>query len=376
MSNYFDIQAIQDALTEEDIIKIATELGSSSYKRESQKELIFNTSICHSGNSMKLYCYRNETEDGHYIWQFHCYTCGDSYNVFELVLRARRNQGIILTFPQAVKYVASISNNMFYSNTDAEHIDRITDWDWINRLKNAKRKKNEIPVLSEINEHILEIFCPYPHENWLKEGISRVSMKKYQISYWGKENKIIIPHRDINGRLIGIRGRSLNKDEVEAGFKYMPISIEGKELAHKLGNNLYGLCQNEEAIKRVKKVVLFESEKSVLLCDTYYHQNNFSLAVCGSSLTDTQCRILRKLGVNEVMLAFDKEYEDSNSREAEAYGNKLLGLANKLTPFCTVYILWDRESLLERKDSPADRGKEILERLMKTKVEIKTKGIE
>lgn len=371
MGNYFDIKAIQAALTKEDVIRIVADLGSPEYRTGNSGELIFR-SICHGSDSWKLYYYHEPHNEypGHI---FHCYSrCGDSFSIFELVIRARRQQGVILTFSQAVKYVASITNNMFYSGTDSEATYRINDWDWIKKYKNIK-KKNAIPQLSEINEHILEIFCPYPHELWLAEGISKESMKKYQISYWGKENKIIIPHRDVQGRLIGIRGRSLNDDEVKAGFKYMPINIEGRELRHSVGSNLYGVCQNEEAIRRIGKLVLFESEKSVLKCDTYYQQNNFSVAVCGSNLTDTQCRLIRSLGVREVMLAFDKEYDDPNSKLAEVYGNKLIAKANKLTPYFTVYILWDTENLLNRQDSPADQGKDILEKLMKNKIEIKTK---
>ena len=362
MSNFFNIKAITEALSKEDVIKIATELGSDGYKEGSSGELIFR-SICHGSDSWKLYYY-HEAKDNYPAKIFHCYSrCGDSFSIFELVIRARRQQGIILSFSQAVKYVASITNKMFYSNTDNEEDTSyiINDWEWINKFKNIKRQ-HSIPQLSEINEHILEIFCPYPHELWLNEGISR-------------ENKIIIPHRDIDGRLIGIRGRALNKEEVDAGYKYMPINIEGKELKHTLGNNLYGLCQNEEAIRRLGKLVIFESEKSVMLCDTYYHQNNFSVAVCGSNITDTQCRLIRNLGVNEVMIAFDKEFTDPDSKAAEVYGNKIINKAKRLTPYFTVYVIWDNLGLLKMKDSPADKGKEVLEKLMKNKIEIQTKGV-
>ena len=44
------------------------------------------------------------------------------------------------------------------------------------------------------------------------------------------------------------------------------------------------------------------------------------------------------------------------------------------TPYCQVYILWDDANLLDHKDSPCDKGKEILEVLMKHKYEIKTKN--
>lgn len=359
---YLDKDRIKQSLSIDDIKTILADLGSDDPIETGKHELCFQT-VCHGGNSHKLYYYPDSK-------MFHCYTtCGDSMDVYELVIRARRTQGINITFPQAVKYVASVTNNMFYSNSKIQNY-KIDDWNWINKIKSIKNKKS-IPQLAEINEHILEIFCPYPHELWLEEGISSESMKKYQISYWGEENKIIIPHRDIEGRLIGVRGRALNQVDIEAKRKYMPITIEGKVLKHTLGNNLYGLCQNEEAIKRFKKIIVFESEKSVLLCDTYYHQNNFSVAACGSNLTDTQCRIIRNLGVNEVMIAFDKEYLETKSKLAEVYMNKLLRLAYKLVPYCTVYILMDTEDLLQQKDSPADRGKDVLEKLMKTKIEVK-----
>lgn len=373
MNGYLNKKAILDALTKEDVINICVDLGSAGYRTGTSGELIFQT-ICHGGDSWKLYYY-HEATDKYPGKIFHCYTqCSESFGIFELVIRARKSQGISINFFQALKYVASITNHMYYSSGDdaAEHY-LIDDWSWINRLKKIK-KPNSIPKLSTINEHILEIFAPFPHEEWLQEGISAESMKKYQISYWGQENKIIIPHRDINGRLIGIRGRALNPEDIEDGKKYMPISIQGNCLKHTLGNNLYGLCQNEEAIKRIGKIVLFESEKSVMFCDTYYHQNNFTVAVCGSNITDTQCRIIRSLGVKEVMIAFDKEYEDIDTYQAELYGNKLKKLASKLTPYCTVYILWDTDGILRRQDSPADKGQEALEILMKKKVEITTNG--
>ncbi len=413
---YLDAQEISQKLTQEDIIKICSDLGNGMYEKDNEGHLIFSTELCHEdGDSMKLYLYENT--ESKMRWMFHCYTCADTYDIYELVIRARRKQGITISFPQAVKYVANISNNVFYKKDHSIQEEKIDDWNWINRLKSSQNKKS-IPQLSEINEHILEVFCPYPHEIWLEEGIGKDSMKKYQISYWGEQNKIIIPHRDIDGRLIGIRGRALNKSDLEAKRKYMPITIQGKVLKHTLGNNLYGLCQNEEAIKRMGKIIVFESdleakrkympitiqgkvlkhtlgnnlyglcqneeaikrmgkiivfesEKSVLLCDTYYQQNNFSVAVCGSNITDTQCRMIRALGVSEVIIAFDKEYENAKSKLAEAYYNKLLKLAYKLTPYCTVYLLMDTEDLLKQKDSPADRGKEILEKLMKSKIEVR-----
>lgn len=375
MAGYLDKDAIIESLTIKDVIAILTDLGSVPPIDYGDSGLAFQT-VCHGGTNTKLYYYHEGT-DIYPAKLFHCYTkCGESFGIIELVIRAKRAQGKTITFYQALRYIANITDNMFYSKGMREKKDtNITDdWEWINKFKKKnQRTKREIPQLSEISEHILELFYYAPHIEWLNDGISRNSIIKYEISYYGLTNKIIIPHRDLDGRLIGIRGRALCEREIEEGYKYMPITIEGETLSHKLGLNLYGLYHCQEAIKRMGKIMLVEGEKSALLGDTFYGANNFVVATCGSSLTDTQCQIIRSLGVREVFIAYDKEYENHESRKAEVYYNKLLKLAHKLTPYVTVYLVMDRQNLLKKQESPLDRGKKVLEKLMKDKILITTK---
>jgi hypothetical protein len=87
------------------------------------------------------------------------------------------------------------------------------------------------------------------------------------------------------------------------------------------------------------------------------------------------------LGVEEVFIAFDKyrakEKDESNElyqKRFYDYQEKLIKYANKFSPYCRVYILWDNDNLLDHKDSPADKGREVLEVLMKNKIEITTGG--
>ena len=97
METYINKEAILQALTKEDIIHICTDLGSQGYKTGSNGELIFQT-ICHGGDSWKLYYY-HEARDEYPAKIFHCYTkCSESFGVYELVIRARKSQGITLTF--------------------------------------------------------------------------------------------------------------------------------------------------------------------------------------------------------------------------------------------------------------------------------------
>ncbi len=223
-----------------------------------------------------------------------------------------------------------------------------------------------------LNDNILQIFSNLHHSDWLNEGITNQTMEKYEIGYYGKDNAITIPHRDIDGRLIGIRKRNLNKKEVELGMKYTPVRIQGVDLSHKLGWNLYGLYQNKDVIRKLGKVVLWEAEKSVLKMDAWYPDNNFSVSLCGSNLTSEQITLLLSLGIREVIIGLDKQFEDCDSKAAQLWAKKNINMALRLAPYFQVFVIWDSNNLLDYKDAPCDKTKEILETLMRDKIEIKS----
>lgn len=96
---------------------------------------------------------------------------------------------------------------------------------------------------------------------WLQEGISQDVIEKAGIGYYPGSDMITIPHYDINGKFIGLRGRALASDDVEQFGKYRPVRIMNKIYNHPLGMNLYGLNWNKENIKNMNKAILFESEQ-------------------------------------------------------------------------------------------------------------------
>jgi DNA primase len=71
--------------------------------------------------------------------------------------------------------------------------------------------------------------------------------------------------------------------------------------------NLYGLNWNKDHIKTIKKAIIVEGEKSVLLYASYFGwDNNICVACCGSSISAYQVQFLLDLGVEEIVIAFDK----------------------------------------------------------------------
>ena len=54
------------------------------------------------------------------------------------------------------------------------------------------------------------------------------------------------------------------------------------------------------------------------------------------------------------------------------YEAKLLRITQPLTPYFDVYVIFDYEGLLDYKQSPFDRNKDVLLRLMKTKKPVRS----
>lgn len=363
-----DKDYIIENITEEQILDIMSDFGANPRVTKT-KEIWFNT-ICHGGDSNKL-CYFRDSKE------FNCYTNCGKMNIFGLVMHVKN-----CTFYESIVFVGSKmgigSRNGFItkSNGSKQELNKLDKY-----INLRKHKEKPLEHLKKIKDYILKYFeNDVFYSGWIEEGISIESMEKYNIMWYELEKHIIIPHYNINNELIGIRRRSLQ--EKDKKNKYMPEIIQGIEYGHSLGMNLFGLNINKDAIKKYKKVVIVESEKSVLLSDTYYGENSFVVATCGFNISNWQRDILLSLGIEEVILGFDKDFEIVNYEDLEEdsqellkykrYVKRIYNLAYKFVPYCRTYVLWDNTNMLDKKDSPFDKGKEVLEILMKNKKEITT----
>lgn len=328
-------------------------LGAELVK-ETDKYIIFPT-ICHNIDaneaSSKLYYYKNNH-------LFYCYTECGPMNIFQFLKHYYETREIEYDWYEDIFSViekCSVSKNMeqFTVAKQEKYVDRF--------------KKRTAPELTVYSNKILDIFIKtYPVE-WLNDGITSAAMDKFNILYSISQNKIVIPHFDVKGNLIGIRGRALNDWEVELGGKYMPIKIEDKWYTHPLSLNLYGLDKNLSNIQQSGIVYLFESEKSVLQMEGF-DINNCAVAVCGSNFNKFQLNLLLKYcHPKEIVVCFDKE---ENAGE-DKYFNKLYKLCQKYSNYCNFSFIYDRENLLDMKDSPTDKGEETFKKLLDRRIMVK-----
>ena len=147
----------------------------------------------------------------------------------------------------------------------------------------------------------------------------------------------------------------------------MPVQIEGKWYSHPLSLNLYGLNWTKDNIKRVGVCFLCESEKAVLQMEGWDFAN-CAVAVCGSQFNKHALKLLlARARPREIVICFDKEEKPGS----EDYFNKLYSIGKKYQNYCDFSFIYDRENLLDMKDSPTDKGSEVFWKLYKRRVRIK-----
>ena len=145
---------------------------------------------------MKLYYY-----DKSHL--FHCYTeCGESFNIYGLI---ERRYSVLKKDFNIYHIYLSLKNKFGFDDTDFFYESR-----YVRDKDKYKARRHDKVELQEFNEGVLDSFIKYYTTEWLNDGITKESMDKFNILYSISQNRIIIPHYDVNGKLIGIRGRALN----------------------------------------------------------------------------------------------------------------------------------------------------------------------
>lgn len=372
-----DKDILLERLTTDHILTLMAEMGEYPFKTNDEKGEVWFRTVCHNGDSHKL-CYYTESK------QFHCYTnCGSLsvYNFFMQVKSINFKEVLVLLGEKVGMYQRK---GLDLSKIHYEFIKEMKIIDKYRSMRNSKKIIDTTPLKAiESLPHNDFFENNVFYKGWIDEGIRVSTMQYFGIKWYESSKAIIIPHSNIDGEVIGIRRRSLLKED--EGKKYMPLILEGVMYTHPLNMNFYGLFHHKKGIQKFKKVMIVESEKSVLLAHEFYGSDAFVIATCGFNISNWHRDVLLDIGVEEVILGFDKDFDinyfesmdDENNfeyKKFEAYVKRVQSLANKLSPYFRTYVIWDRYEKLGIKDSPFDCGKDNLEFLMKNKIEITTES--
>ena len=326
---------ILDKIDNQFVKQLLSDYGSPCYE-DNDNQLRFRT-VCHGGDSHKLYYYPDTK-------LFVCYTCCGGMDVFGLVSKLED-----CSYGDAIKIV---TKRLGLSNANRKGFNPKYEYeqDYNTGMLNYK-KYIEAKEQTIYDENILKCFDANTfYKGWIDEGISIETMQKFGIEWDAYEKKIIIPNRDINGNLIGVRRRYIDNPGEE---KYKPIWFDGTFYTFKTGYSLYGLYQNQDIIRKTRRAVIFEGEKSVMKCDSYFGDYP-AVATYTCNITDYQIKMLTELGVNKIILAYDQDKINEMKTISKRLNNNGLNC----------YYL-DGTGILGDKDSPVDKGLGNYKKLMK-----------
>lgn len=370
---------IKNSLSIDQVFNFVADLGGEPQMYGSY---FVSQTICHNPigeGSYKLFYYENTQ-------LFKCFTeCeGGAFDIFDLTTKVKQIQGIkqeskdengeIIfrewTLYDSIGYVAHYFNiplNRKEKGFTGFYLS-IADWQVLERYDIDHQEEEQKIELKFYDESILKYFS-LPHiVPWEEEGISYQVMKECSIAYDPVALGVIIPHFDMNGNLVGIRERTLIREEEKNG-KYKPAFLRNQLYNHPLGFNLYNLNNSKDNIRNIGKVIIYESEKSCLLHRSYFGgDGDISVAVCGSSLTNAQFKILLSFGINEMIIAFDKQWQKNGDEEFQRWTKKLQSINDKYRKYVLISFMFDKNGILGYKDSPIDCGSEKFIQLFKERI--------
>lgn len=348
-----DYKELIESLDEE---KVKSLLDKLNIPYQDKGTYLLCKTACHNIDideaSWKLYYYKNNKF-------FFCYSECQGMSIFKFLKNYYETRQIEYDWYQDIYEVVRDCANL--KSIDGFVVERYKS---LHDRYDIRRKERELP---EFSANVLDCFVKtYPQE-WLDDGISKAAMDKFNISYSISQNKIIIPHYDINGRLVGIRGRALNDWEVENIGKYAPIQVEGIWYKHPLSMNLYGLNINKKNISKTGICFIAEGEKSVLQAESFSHPN-CTVATCGSAgINKYQLNLLLKIpNLQEIVLCYDREEKPGE----EKYFNKLYENCKKYSHYVNMSFVYSRKGEIELKQSPFDKGEQIFSGLLKNRVRV------
>lgn len=217
------------------------------------------------------------------------------------------------------------------------------------------KTKEKVSEVKTFEESILNEYDRSWNVRFFKDNIAIKIQKEFNIGYDSYSNRITVPWRNVNGKIIGIMGR-INVDDIEDDIpKWFPIIPFSKS------NSLYGFSENYEYLLEDDTIFIGESEKFVLQLASYGYRNSVCLG--GNNLSEYHIKYILGTNPKKIYFCYDEGLDlEVIKRNIE-----------RLKPFlkmkdCNVYSVCDRENVFLKKNSknsPSDLGRDVFEKLIK-----------
>ena len=329
---------------------------SVSYDREQIKELcdrfnLFeyideNYEVARYGDECMVHCPAHVDKNASLAVntktnEFYCHSCHAGGGPIQWFMKIEK-----LSFQQAVDKLSDLTG------VEVKKTYKPSSLKFFNELKSIDEMQFYVPPERQILtlDYYNQFEIPPDGEpaEWITEGISQEMIRKYDIRLDTKGNRIVYKVYDNDDNFIAVKGRTRF-----ANYKLLGITKYINYQRISKTDYLQGMHENRNNIIKSGECIVLEGIKSVMKIDSFGYSN--AVAIETSVLNDDQARILIKLGCHDIVFAFDQDV---------SFGDALKS-ANKVKQWTNCYIMYDRDGLLQQKDSPCDRGKEIWDRLYK-----------
>lgn len=187
-----------------------------------------------------------------------------------------------------------------YRDPEVDVADIYAKLDLIDSVSKSPTKPSTLP------ESTLKRYA-FPTDYWDGRGLSRAVQTAFDLGYDPIENDAIIPVRNINGELIGVIRRRLEKDAMPKYMYYKGFPRKTSMFASWL-----------VAKKGTDHAVITEGSLDAV---SVWQAGHPALAQYGSSISREQVVLLRRLGITRVTLFYDN---DRAGREANLAAIPLL----------------------------------------------------
>lgn len=255
-----------------------------------------------------------------------------------------------IDFISAMKWVHN-SLGIEWKHTKKKEKPKYNPLDIFTSKLKSKHKCN-VNDIEVYDENILTDFGDCIHKDYCNNRITENIRCEFGLYYDFQRQRTVIPWRNQNG-IVGISGRTSNPL-----YKELDIPKFYSYQGFKKSQCVYGFCENYSYIQKAGYVVVYESEKSVLIRASLNDRTGVALGGC--NISNEQVRQILSLNC-KVIIALDKDQTKEHIKE----------ICSKFSKFRPTYYIYDRWGLLEEKDSPADANNKIFNFLMKYKFKYK-----
>lgn len=241
------------------------------------------------------------------------------------------------SFPEALKFCCNLFGLDYYQEPE-DIPESLQILKMLQQMATEEGVNDDAP-LKPINEKILSYYLPYGNKLWEDDGISLSTQRLFEVAFDPMTNSIVIPIRDEQGSLVGIKARRMEYDPDSGLSKYFFLEPCSKSRV------LYGLFQNIKLIQLTGVVWVGESEKFV---QQLYDMGYYGVSTGGTKISKAQVEMLTRLNA-KIVFCYDEDVDEE----------QLKGISDMFLDGIPVYAIIDKEHILENKESPSDNPKKF-----------------